>query len=129
MRNNLKINYGDIVYVDFGKAIGSEQGGVRPAIIMSNDTFNKFSPTVTAIPLTSSESKKYSPVHVNIKADKDNGLDKDSIILVEKIKDVDKTRLVGNVIGNVKSKDIINNVKKAILKQFNISVEFQTVSI
>jgi Growth inhibitor len=86
----------DVWYVDFGDAIGSQQGGIRPALIVSNNIYNRFSPTITAIPITSRIYKK-SPVHVELNVGEVIGLDKDSVIEVEKMRDVNKFQLIKKI--------------------------------
>ena len=87
---------GDIYYVDFGGAVGSEQSGHRPAAILQNDIGNKFSPTVMVAPLTSQKTKKRLPTHIKVSSGS-AGLAKESEILLEQIRVVDKQRLCGKV--------------------------------
>ncbi len=97
--NNTKKSYPkyrDIWYIDFGKQNGSKQGGIRPALIASNNMYNRFSPTVTAIPITS-RTYKNSPVHVFLSTEDVDGLYKDSIIEVEKMQDIDKFQLIKKI--------------------------------
>ena len=90
---------GDIYYVDFGEKAGSEQGGVRPALVVSNNKANKHSPVVTVIPLSARVwKKKYLPTHVQIPLKKSSGLNKPSMALAEQVETLDKTRL-GERIG------------------------------
>lgn len=92
---------GDIYYVDFGEKAGSEQGGVRPALVVSNNKANKHSPVVTVIPLSARVwKKKYLPTHVQIPLKKSSGLNKPSMALAEQVETLDKTRL-GERIGEV----------------------------
>lgn len=97
----------EIWLIDFGDQKGSKQGGIRPALIASNDKYNFFSPTVTAIPITSRVNKK-SPVHVMINVGEVDGLYKDSVIEVEKIQDVDKFQLIKKigVLPEVKEREV-----------------------
>lgn len=78
---------------DLGRRQGCEQGGIRPVVIIQNDIGNKYSPTVTVAPMTSSLTKKKMPTHVNAKASEIKGLETDSTILVEQIMTIDKNKL------------------------------------
>ena len=88
--NNVK--RGDIYYADLSPVIGSEQGGVRPVLIVQNDMGNRYSPTVIAAAITSRMGKTHLPTHIGI-ASQDAGLAKDSVILTEQIRTLDKRRL------------------------------------
>jgi len=86
------IKRGDLFYADLSPVIGSEQGGVRPVLIVQNDIGNKYSPTVIAAAITSQINKAKLPTHIEICA-KEYGLQKDSVILLEQIRTIDKKRL------------------------------------
>ncbi len=86
------IKRGDIFYADLSPVIGSEQGGVRPILIVQNDVGNKYSPTVIAAAITSQINKAKLPTHIEIDS-KEYGLTKDSVILLEQIRTIDKRRL------------------------------------
>ena len=86
------IKRGDIFYADLSPVIGSEQGGLRPVLIIQNDIGNKYSPTVIAAAITSKMDKAKLPTHIDINADR-VGLAKDSVILLEQIRTLDKRRL------------------------------------
>lgn len=86
------IRRGDIFYADLSPVVGSEQGGLRPVLIVQNDVGNKFSPTVIAAAITSQVSKTKLPTHIGVFAD-NYGLAKDSVILLEQIRTIDKQRL------------------------------------
>ena len=88
----MNIRRGDIYYADLSPVIGSEQGGLRPVLIIQNDIGNKYSPTVIAAAITSRLSKSRLPTHIDIYAEK-VGLAKDSVILLEQIRTIDKRRL------------------------------------
>ena len=90
--NKLNVRRGDIYYADLSPVVGSEQGGMRPVLIVQNDVGNKYSPTVIAAAITSKTSKSKLPTHIEVYADK-YGLAKDSVILLEQIRTIDKTRL------------------------------------
>lgn len=86
------VKRGDIYYADLSPVVGSEQGGTRPVLIVQNDTGNRHSPTVIAAAITSQTSKARLPTHINIPGGS-VGLSKDSIILLEQIRTIDKRRL------------------------------------
>lgn len=86
------IRRGDIFYADLSPVVGSEQGGLRPVLIIQNDIGNKYSPTVIAAAITSRMGKTRLPTHIDIFAEK-AGLAKDSVILLEQIRTLDKRRL------------------------------------
>ena len=86
------IKRGDIFYADLSPVVGSEQGGTRPVLIVQNDTGNRHSPTVIAAAITSQTGKARLPTHINI-AGGSVGLSKDSVILLEQIRTIDKRRL------------------------------------
>jgi len=88
----LTIKRGDIYYADLSPVIGSEQGGLRPVLIVQNDVGNKYSPTVIAAAITSQQTKSNLPTHIKINAT-GCGLSKDSIVLLEQIRTIDKQRL------------------------------------
>ncbi|SHJ86162.1 type II toxin-antitoxin system PemK/MazF family toxin [Tepidibacter formicigenes] len=92
MNNNLEIKRGDIIYADLSPVVGSEQGGVRPVLIIQNDIGNKYSPTVIIAAITSQINKAKLPTHIEIKAN-DYGLNRDSVVLLEQIRTIDKKRL------------------------------------
>ena len=86
------VRRGDIYYADLSPVVGSEQGGLRPVLIIQNDIGNKYSPTVIAAAITSRMSKTHLPTHIDVYAEK-VGLQKDSVILLEQIRTIDKRRL------------------------------------
>ena len=95
----IDVQRGDIFYADLSPVIGSEQGGIRPVLIIQNNTGNKYSPTVIAAAITSQMNKAKLPTHIEIGA-LEYGLQKDSVILTEQIRTLDKSRLrekVGHV--------------------------------
>ena len=85
------IKRGDLYYADLSPVIGSEQGGVRPVLIVQNNIGNKYSPTVIVAAITSQINKAKIPTHIEL--DKSYGLSKDSVLLLEQIRTVDKRRL------------------------------------
>jgi mRNA interferase MazF len=90
--NNLDIKRGHLYYADLSPVVGSEQGGIRPVLIVQNDIGNKYSPTVIVAAITSQINKAKLPTHIEISAN-EYGLNKDSIILLEQIRTIDKKRL------------------------------------
>lgn len=89
---NMSVKRGDIYYADLSPVVGSEQGGLRPVLIIQNDVGNRYSPTVIAAAITSRLDKTKLPTHIDIVADK-VGLAKDSVVLLEQIRTLDKRRL------------------------------------
>ena len=89
MTNNVR--RGDIYYADLSPVVGSEQGGVRPVLIVQNDVGNRYSPTVIAAAITSQTGKARLPTHIEVHTD--SGLAKSSIVLLEQIRTLDKRRL------------------------------------
>lgn len=88
----MEVNRGDIYYADLSPVVGSEQGGVRPVLVVQNDVGNKYSPTVIIAAITSQLSKAKLPTHIELNKDKYN-LAKDSVVLLEQIRTLDKRRL------------------------------------
>ena len=113
MLNNIR--RGDIFYADLSPVVGSEQGGLRPVLIIQNDVGNRYSPTVIAAAITSRMGKTRLPTHIDIHADK-VGLAKDSVILLEQVRTLDKRRL----------KEKMGHLDGAIMAQVNnaIAVSF-----
>ena len=86
------VKRGDVFYADLSPVIGSEQGGVRPVLVIQNDIGNKYSPTIIIAAITSQINKAKLPTHVEINAP-EYGLPKDSVILLEQVRTIDKKRL------------------------------------
>jgi len=111
------VRRGDIYYADLSPVVGSEQGGVRPVLIVQNDTGNRHSPTVIVAAITSQMGKAKLPTHIELAA-QSYGLPKDSVILLEQIRTLDKRRLrerMGRVEG-----DIMERVDAAIAVSFGL---------
>ncbi len=115
------IKRGQLYYADLSPVIGSEQGGIRPVLILQNDVGNKFSPTVIAAATTSRLTKAKLPTHIALEKEK-FCLPKDSIVLLEQIRTLDKSRLL-DYIGELPS-ETMNQVNTALL----ISLGFYTNS-
>ena len=92
MNRTNPVRRGDIFFADLSPVVGSEQGGVRPVLIIQNDAGNRHSPTVIAAAITSRLGKANLPTHITVSA-KNCGLTRDSIVLLEQIRTLDKTRL------------------------------------
>ena len=105
----MNIKRGDIYYADLSPVVGSEQGGVRPVLIVQNDIGNKYSPTVIAAAITSQQFKTKLPTHISVDAAV-CGLSKDSVVLLEQIRTLDEQRLKEKM-GNLPETDMsrINN--------------------
>ena len=88
----MDVHRGEVFYADLSPVVGSEQGGIRPVLIVQNDVGNRHSPTVIAAAITSRQDKNRLPTHIGIRA-ADRGLSKDSVVLLEQIRTLDKRRL------------------------------------
>lgn len=116
----MTVKRGDIYYADLSPVVGSEQGGVRPVLIVQNDVGNKFSPTVIAAAITSQKEKSKLPTHIELNSEH-CGLSKDSVVLLEQIRTIDKRRLkekMGAIDGSA-----INKVNKALSISFGLGSE------
>lgn len=107
-----QIKRGEIYYADLSPVVGSEQGGVRPVLVLQNDVGNKYSPTVIVTAITSQLGKAKLPTHVELSAEQYN-LPKNSVALLEQIRTLDKRRLQEKV--TVLSQDKMREVNKALL--------------
>ena len=112
------IKRGDMFYADLSPVIGSEQGGVRPVLIIQNDVGNKHSPTVIAAAITSQTGKTKLPTHIEIEPEK-SGLKADSVILTEQIRTIDKSRLKEKI-GHIDDNKIINELNNALGISFGL---------
>lgn len=88
----MEVKRGDVFYADLSPVVGSEQGGFRPVLVIQNDIGNRYSPTVIIAAITSRISKAKLPTHIELRAEM-TGLDKDSVILLEQVRTIDKKRL------------------------------------
>lgn len=105
------VKRGDIFYADLSPVVGSEQGGIRPVLVVQNDVGNKYSPTVIVAAVTSRINKAKMPTHIEIKGE-DYGLSKDSVILLEQIRTIDKKRLKEKI-GHI-DESVIGKVDEAV---------------
>jgi len=112
------IKRGDIYYADLSPVIGSEQGGLRPVLIVQNDVGNKYSPTVIAAAITSQINKTKLPTHIELYAE-NFGLAKNSVILLEQIRTIDKRRLKEKM-GHLET-GLMDKVNNAISVSFGLS--------
>ncbi len=115
----LNIRRGDIYYADLSPVVGSEQGGLRPVLVVQNDVGNKYSPTVIVSAITSKMSKAKLPTHIDVSASQ-VGLLKDSVILLEQIRTIDKVRLKEKM-GHL-DEQMMNSVNEAISVSFGLGV-------
>ena len=93
------VRRGEIYYADLSPVVGSEQGGMRPVLVVQNDVGNKYSPTVIVSAITSQINKAKLPTHIELPASA-NGLNRDSVVLLEQLRTIDKSRL-HDLIGQV----------------------------
>lgn len=112
------IKRGDIYYADLSPVIGSEQGGIRPILIVQNDVGNKYSPTVIAAAITSVLDKNPLPTHIGVSGE-GAGLAKDSVVLLEQIRTIDKKRLLEKT-GHLEDDDMLR-VNDALNISFGLS--------
>lgn len=108
----MNIKRGELYYTDLSPVVGSEQGGVRPVLVVQNDVGNKYSPTVIAAAVTSKINKAKLPTHIELPSNS-YGLQKDSVILLEQIRTLDKRRLKERI-GEL-NEITMSRVDKAIL--------------
>ena len=111
------VKRGDIFYADLSPVVGSEQGGTRPVLIVQNDTGNRHSPTVICAAITSRMNKAKLPTHVELSA-RDCDMMKDSVILLEQIRTIDKRRLREHM-GHA-DESVMNQVDSAIAVSFGL---------
>lgn len=109
----MKIEMFDVIQVDLGRSFGSEQGGIRPAVIVQNNKGNKFSPTVLVIPMTSEIKKVNMPTHNIMHKTKFNGLDGDSMLLGEQTTVIDKKRILYK-----RGSLVTENEKRSVMEVF-----------
>lgn len=113
----MNVRRGDIYYADLSPVVGSEQGGIRPVLIVQNDIGNRFSPTVIAAAITSQQAKAKLPTHIALNAE-NSGLTKDSIVLLEQIRTIDKHRLKEKM-GKLNHRDM-ERVDEALSVSFGL---------
>lgn len=112
------VKRGDMFYADLSPVIGSEQGGIRPVLIIQNDMGNKYSPTVIAAAITSQTGKNRLPTHIQLGSE-GSGLKADSVVLAEQIRTIDKSRLKEKI-GHIEDSNIINQINNALGVSFGL---------
>lgn len=121
----MDIKRGDIFYADLSPVVGSEQGGVRPVLIVQNNMGNKFSPTVIVAAITSQQTKTKLPTHILLNT-KDSGLPKHSVVLLEQIRTLDKKRLKEKT-GCI-DRFSMNRINRALSVSFGLLQERERVT-
>ena len=112
------IKRGDMFYADLSPVVGSEQGGIRPVLIIQNDMGNKYSPTVIAAAITSQMNKNKLPTHIEIDSE-EFGLKSDSVVLAEQIRTIDKSRLKEKI-GHIDDEKVMSQINNAIGVSFGL---------
>lgn len=118
---SVTVKRGDIFYADLSPVVGSEQGGIRPVLVIQNDIGNKFSPTVIVSAITSQLDKARLPTHIEIKGER-YGLSKRSIVLLEQIRTIDKRRLREKA-GHL-DEHIMRQVDQALQTSFGLNATY-----
>ncbi len=113
----MNIKRGEIYYADLSPVVGSEQGGMRPVLIVQNDVGNRYSPTVIAAAITSQKEKNELPTHIKLTSNT-CGLSKDSMVLLEQVRTLDKQRLKEKM-GKIEDDDM-QNIDKALSISFGL---------
>ena len=112
------VKRGDMFYADLSPVVGSEQGGIRPVIIIQNDVGNKYSPTVIAAAITSQTGKTNLPTHIEINSSS-SGLKNNSVVLAEQIRTIDKSRLKERI-GHIDDESVIHKINDALGVSFGL---------
>ena len=112
------VRRGDMYYADLSPVIGSEQGGIRPVLVIQNDTGNKYNPTVIVSAITSQQNKNRLPTHIELDS-KEFGLKADSVVLAEQIRTIDKSRLKEKI-GHRDNNKIMNRINSALGVSFGL---------
>ena len=112
------IKRGDMFYADLSPVVGSEQGGIRPVLVIQNDTGNKYSPTVIVSAITSQLNKNKLPTHIEL-VSKEFGLKSNSVVLAEQIRTIDKSRLKEKI-GHIDDNIIMNRINDALGVSFGL---------
>ena len=114
----MTIKRGDMFYADLSPVVGSEQGGIRPVLIIQNDLGNKYSPTVIAAAITSQTNKTKLPTHIELDENTE-GLKSNSVILTEQIRTIDKSRLKERI-GHIDDINVMNKINDALGVSFGL---------
>ena len=112
------VKRGDMFYADLSPVVGSEQGGIRPVLVIQNDTGNKYSPTVIVSAITSQLNKNKLPTHIEL-GSKEYGLKSDSVVLTEQIRTIDKSRLKEKI-GHIQDDRVMDRINSAIGISFGL---------
>ena len=112
------IKRGDMFYADLSPVVGSEQGGIRPVLIIQNDLGNKYSPTVIAAAITSQTNKNKLPTHIEL-GENTSGLKTNSVVLAEQIRTIDKSRLKEKI-GHIDDTQIMHKLNNALGVSFGL---------
>ena len=112
------VKRGDMFYADLSPVVGSEQGGIRPVLIIQNDLGNKYSPTVIAAAITSQTNKTKLPTHIEF-GENTSGLKSNSVVLAEQIRTIDKSRLKEKI-GHIEDSQIIRQLNNALGVSFGL---------
>jgi len=113
------IKRGDMFYADLSPVVGSEQGGIRPVLVIQNNMGNKYSPTVIVSAITSQMNKNRLPTHIELDS-KEFGLKADSVVLAEQIRTIDKSRLKEKI-GHIDNDSIMNRIDNALGVSFGLT--------
>lgn len=104
--NGVLLTRGTVVLIDFGSGEGSEQNNIRPALILSNDICNRYSPVITVAPITSKVFKKKMPTHIYLSQEDGYPIHKDSVVMMEQVRTVDRKRICSKALFNLSENDI-----------------------
>ena len=116
----MTVKRGEIYYADLSPVVGSEQGGIRPVLIVQNNVGNKFSPTVIAAAITSQRDKSRLPTHIDLPST-DCGLSRDSVVLLEQVRTIDKKRLKERM--GLLDDSSMNEIDRALSISFGLGAE------
>ena len=112
------VRRGDMFYADLSPVVGSEQGGIRPVLVIQNNTGNKYSPTVIVSAITSQLNKNKLPTHIELDS-QEFGLKSNSVVLAEQIRTIDKSRLKEKI-GHIDDNRIMNRINNALGVSFGL---------
>ena len=112
------VKRGDMFYADLSPVVGSEQGGIRPVVIIQNDLGNKYSPTVIAAAITSQTNKAKLPTHIEL-GENTSGLKSNSVVLTEQIRTIDKSRLKEKI-GHIDDENVMHKINNALGVSFGL---------
>lgn len=104
--NDVLLTRGTVVLIDFGAGEGCEQNSIRPALILSNDVCNRYSPVITVAPITSKVFKKKMPTHIYLSQEDGYPIHKDSVVMMEQVRTVDRKRICSKALFNLSESDI-----------------------